>query len=152
MVEQIVKFPRHLSQHVVRQRLGNTIFVTIEDESGVTNIVLWARMFERFRRQVMAARLMEVEGNVQRAGPLEGNVVHLMATRVIDRTDLLDHLSDLDKAKIRLLRSDAFEHPLPSRHDDPPRTSSRGTAQGRDTPRHGHPRDVRIIPKSRDFH
>ncbi len=143
---------------LVRQRPGNgnAIFVTIEDESGVTNIVLWARMFERFRRQVMAARLMEVEGNVQRAGPLEGNVVHLMATRVIDRTDLLDHLSDLDKAKIRLLRSDAFEHPLPSRHDDPPRTSSRegsrGGAQGRDTPRHGHPRDVRIIPKSRDFH
>ena len=50
---------------------------------------------------------------------LEGNVVHLMATRVIDRTDLLDHLSDLNKAQIRLLRSDAFKHP----RDDPPRTS-----------------------------
>jgi error-prone DNA polymerase len=139
---------------LVRQRPGNgnAIFVTIEDESGVTNIVLWARLFERFRRQVMAARLMEVEGTVQRAGPRDGNVVHLMATRVIDRTDLLDHLSDLDKAKIHLLRSDAFEHPLPPRYESPPRGSSQGGAAGHNTPRHGHPRDVRIIPKSRDFH
>ncbi|MDP9086647.1 MAG: error-prone DNA polymerase, partial [Pseudomonadota bacterium] len=134
---------------LVRQRpgKGNAIFVTIEDESGVTNIVLWARMFERFRRQVMAARLMEVEGVVQKAGPREGNVVHLMATRIIDRTDLLDHLSDLDKAQVPVLRADVFEHPQP-RYPDAARISS----PGHNTPRHRHPRDVRIIPKSRDFH
>ncbi|KQS03416.1 DNA polymerase [Sphingomonas sp. Leaf357] len=135
---------------LVRQRpgKGNAIFVTIEDESGVTNIVMWARMFERFRRQVMASRLMEVEGIVQKAGPIEGNVVHLMASRIVDRTDLLDHLSDLDKAKIPLLRADVFENAQPSRSPG----ARQATPSGHNTPRHGHPRDVRIIPKSRDFH
>jgi error-prone DNA polymerase len=109
-------------------------------------------MFERFRRQVMAARLMEVEGVVQKAGPREGNVVHLMAMRIIDRTDLLDHLSDLDKAQVPVLRADVFEHPQP-RYPDAARTSSPGhTIPQHNTPRHRHPRDVRIIPKSRDFH
>lgn len=134
---------------LVRQRpgKGNAIFVTIEDESGVTNIVMWARMFERFRREVMASRLMEIEGIVQKAGPIEGNVVHLMASRIVDRTDLLDHLSDLDKAKMPLLRADVFENPQP-RYPDAKRTAP----LEHNTPRHGHPRDVRIIPKSRDFH
>lgn len=135
---------------LVRQRpgKGNAIFVTIEDETGVTNIVLWARMFERFRREVMAARLMMVEGEVQKAGPREGNVVHLMASRVFDRTDLLDHLSDTDRAKMPLLRSDEFEHPQLPRYPGAPEILQ----VQRNTPRHRHPRDVRIIPKSRDFH
>ncbi|MEG3125875.1 error-prone DNA polymerase [Sphingomonas sp. GB1N7] len=134
---------------LVRQRpgKGNAIFVTIEDETGVTNIVMWARMFEHFRRQVMASRLMEVEGIVQKAGPIDGNVVHLMASRIVDRTDLLDHLSDLDKADMPVLRADIFEHPQP-RYPDAKHTAP----SGHNTPRHRHPRDVRIIPKSRDFH
>ena len=49
---------------LIRQRpgKGNAIFMTLEDETGVCNVVLWARMFEQFRREVMAARLMAVEG------------------------------------------------------------------------------------------
>jgi error-prone DNA polymerase len=131
---------------LVRQRPGNgnAIFVTIEDETGITNIVLWARLFETYRRQVMAARLMEVEGEVQRSP--EG-VIHLMASRVYDRTELLDHLSEIDQAKVRLLRSDAFEHPQPPRYP-----GAAAPRPARDTARHGHPRDVRILPKSRDFH
>ena len=76
---------------LVRQRpgKGNAIFVTLEDESGITNVLIWARDFERMRRAVMASRLMEVEGVVQR----EGIVVHLMVNRVWDRTDLLDTLT-----------------------------------------------------------
>ncbi|QNA86484.1 DNA polymerase III subunit alpha [Sphingomonas sp. So64.6b] len=122
---------------LVRQRpgKGNAIFVTIEDETGITNIVLWARMFERFRRQVMAARLMMVEGELQKSP--EG-VVHLMADRIHDCTDLLDRLSDTDEAKPQLSRADVFENP------QPPRYPGAG--------KHRHPRDVRIIPKSRDFH
>src|SRR3546814_6990286 len=77
---------------LVRQRpgKGNAIFVTLEDETGITNVLIWARLFERYRRAVMASRLMLVEGEVQRSA--EG-VVHLMATRIIDRTDELDKLS-----------------------------------------------------------
>ena len=117
---------------LVRQRpgKGNAIFVTIEDETGITNIVLWARLFEIFRRQVMAARLMLVEGQVQRSP--EG-VVHLMATRIDDRSDMLDRLSDIGATATQLSRADEFAHP------QYPRGS-------------GHPRDVRILPRSRDFH
>jgi error-prone DNA polymerase len=116
---------------LVRQRPGNgnAIFVTIEDETGVTNIVIWARLFEAQRRNIMAARLMLVEGEVQRSP--EG-VVHLMASRVHDRTAELSRLSETHDANPLLSRADEFLHPQ--------------------YPRHGHPRDARILPKSRDFH
>jgi error-prone DNA polymerase len=117
---------------LVRQRpgKGNAIFVTIEDETGVTNIVLWARLFERYRRAVMASRLMQVEGVLQRSR--EG-VVHLMANRVVDRSDLLATLTQTrgDGAlSPPLARGDEVARPVPSRH----------------------PRDARVLPKSRDFH
>jgi error-prone DNA polymerase len=121
---------------LVRQRpgKGNAIFVTIEDETGVTNIVIWARLFELQRREVMAARLMVVEGELQRSP--EG-VVHLMASRIYDRTGELKRLSDTHDANPVLSRADIFEHPLHRPHND-----ERGS----------HPRDARILPKSRDFH
>ncbi len=70
---------------LTRQRpgKGNAIFITIEDESGVTNALLWARLFERQRRAVMASRLMVIEGEIQRS---KEGVVHLMATTITDRT------------------------------------------------------------------
>ena len=117
---------------LVRQRpgKGNAVFITIEDETGITNVLLWARLFEMQRRPVMVSRLMLVEGEVQRS---KEGVVHLMASRVHDRTAELSSLSDAHRPHIALSRSDEFLHP---QH---PRTSS-------------HPRNVRILPKSRDFH
>lgn len=116
---------------LVRQRpgKGNAIFVTIEDESGIANVVIWARLFEAQRRQIMTARLMLVEGQVQRSP--EG-VIHLMATRIHDRTAELARLSSTHDANPMLSRADEFLYP---QH-----------------PRGGHPRNVRVIPKSRDFH
>jgi len=112
---------------LVRQRpgKGNAIFVTLEDEGGITNVVLWARLFEAYRREVMGARLMLVEGEVQRSR--EG-IVHLMGARVWDRSDLLDTLGEAP----------------------PPVPSSRGDGARPVASR--HPRDVRLVPKSRDFH
>ncbi len=81
---------------------------------------------------------MLIEGQVQRS--LEG-VTHLMASRVIDRTELLDTLSDRGETPTERSRADEFDHPQHPR-DAAPRGSHRG----------GHPRNVRIIPKSRDFH
>ncbi|MEP7211269.1 MAG: error-prone DNA polymerase, partial [Alphaproteobacteria bacterium] len=126
---------------LVRQRPGNgkAIFVTLEDETGITNVVLWARTFERFRREVMGARLMLVEGRVQRSP--EG-VTHLMGARVFDRSEVLEQLSEDHRVAIELSRADEFAHPQ--------HASSYPGARGE--PRHGHPRDVRILPKSRDFH
>jgi error-prone DNA polymerase len=119
---------------LVRQRpgKGNAIFVTLEDETGVTNVVLWARMFEQFRREVMAARLMEVEGVVEKSP--EG-VIHVVARRIIDRSADLARLSEDHAAEVQLARADIIAHPQPPRQ-----------------PPHRHPRDVRILPGSRDFH
>jgi len=121
---------------LVRQRPGEgkAIFITLEDETGITNVLLWARTFEVQRRQVMASRLMVVEGEIQRSP--EG-VVHLMGAIVHDRPAELDRLSEDHRAEIELARADVFEHPQMPRHH---------------VPRGSHPRDVRILPKSRDFH
>jgi error-prone DNA polymerase len=106
---------------LVRQRpgKGNAIFITLEDETGITNVVLWARQFEFFRREVMGSRLMLVTGQIQKSP--EG-VVHLMAASVQDRTMELQHLMDDQRKPL-------IQHP-----------------------RHDHPRDVRVLPGSRDFH
>lgn len=119
---------------LIRQRpgKGNAIFITLEDESGIVNILLWARLFERYRRAVMASRLMEVAGEVQRS---KEGVIHLMANRVVDRTAMLDTLGSDRSFEPELCRADEVAHPQ----------QPRGY-------RHGHPRDVRILPKSRDFH
>ncbi len=121
---------------LVRQRPGNgkAIFLTLEDEDAVTNVIMFERTFERHRRAVMASRLMEVHGEVQRSP--EG-VVHLMAHRIVDRSPMLALLSDVHKPEFQLSRADAFLHPQHPRQKPL---------------RAGHPRDVRIIPKSRDFH
>jgi DNA polymerase III alpha subunit len=64
------------------------IFVTLEDETGVCNVVIWARVFETFRRAVMAGRLLRVTGRIQR----EAGVVHVVAERIEDLSAMLDDL------------------------------------------------------------
>ena len=117
---------------LVRQRpgKGTAVFITLEDETGITNVVLWARRMERFRRAIMGARLLMVDGLVQRSP--EG-VVHLMAEDIIDRTADLQRLSE-DPMRDSLARADEVSRP------QYPRGGGR------------HPRDVRVLPKSRDFH
>ena len=120
---------------LVRQRpgKGNAIFITIEDETGVVNGLMWARDFEANRRAVMASRLIVLEGVVQRS---EEGVVHLMTARAHDRTAELRKLSS-DFVGVPLARVDEVIRPKPIASQDP---------------RAGHPRDVRIMPPSRDFH
>jgi error-prone DNA polymerase len=67
---------------------SGVIFVTIEDETGVLNVIVWRDLFERQRREVLGSRLMAVYGNVER----EGEVVHVIAGRLIDLTPLLGRL------------------------------------------------------------
>ena len=122
---------------LVRQRPGSAsgvTFITLEDETGIINILLWARMFERYRLPLMASRLMEAHGVVQRVkeGPVD--VVHLMADCIVDRTAELSRLSEDHQAKIDISPGDKALHP-DVRHS-----------------RHDHPRNVRILPPSRDFH
>ena len=104
---------------LVRQCPGNgtTVFITLSDETGVCNVVIWERTFRQFRKEAMGSRLLLAEGKVQKSP--EG-VIHLMADRLIDRSQDLKRLSGEDVPKHK--------------------------------PVHRHPRDVRILPPSRDFH
>jgi error-prone DNA polymerase len=61
------------------------VFVTLEDESGCVNVVVWSDLFERQRKELLGAQLLGVEGVVQR----EGLVVHLLARRFEDHSPLL---------------------------------------------------------------
>jgi error-prone DNA polymerase len=80
---------------LVRQRPGTAqgvIFLTLEDEGGICNVIIWPKTFERFRPIVMGARLILVRGMLQR----EGLVTHVIADRIEDLSELLDSLRDCD--------------------------------------------------------
>ena len=80
---------------LVRQRPGTAkgvIFLTLEDETGVANVVVWANMYERYRRAVIAGRLLRVTGRLQR----DAGVVHVVAEVIEDLSPLLDRLLSPD--------------------------------------------------------
>jgi error-prone DNA polymerase len=78
---------------LVRQRPSTAkgvIFITLEDETGVANLVVWSDQFERFRRIVLNAKLLGVTGRVQR----QGQVVHLIVENLENLTERLAWLTD----------------------------------------------------------
>ena len=118
---------------LIRQRPGTSkgvVFITIEDETGIANLVVWPAVFEKQRKIVMGARLMAVHGVVQKDPDSE--VIHVVAGRLEDHTGLLSRLSD--------------DSLLPSSLEKQDHAGSWGRPPNR------HPRNVEIIPKSRDFH
>ena len=81
---------------LARQRPGTAkgvIFMTLEDETGIANLIVWADVFERFRRTVVSARLLICTGRLQR----EGLVIHIIANRLEDCSERLDGLVDLGR-------------------------------------------------------
>jgi error-prone DNA polymerase len=77
---------------LVRQRPSTakgTTFITLEDETGIANIVVWPRVWERHRRSARSAAALYVQGRVERAG----SVVHVIADRMADLSDLLDGIA-----------------------------------------------------------
>jgi error-prone DNA polymerase len=129
---------------LVRQRPGSAkgvVFMTLEDESGIANIVVWPKVMERFRKEVMGARLILVEGTIQSSPE---KVVHLVAERLFDRSRDLAMLAN---------DSTSRKHPVPAG----PALIEPLNGDRRDHPDHPaqkirHPRNVRILPPSRDFH
>ncbi|WP_072386861.1 error-prone DNA polymerase [Hyphomicrobium sp. CS1BSMeth3] len=120
---------------LVRQRPGTAsgvIFATLEDETGIANIIVWPKVFEKYRRTVLTASLLGVEGPLQR----EGLVIHVIAQRLVDLSHLLGTLGDRDTLNAPLARAD---HVKTNSHD--PRDAG-GRSRGR---RAGGYR-------SRDFH
>ena len=96
---------------LVRQRPGSakgTIFLTLEDESGVANIIVWPKIFEALRPIIIGARFIAVTGRLQR----ESDVVHVVAEKAQDLTRLLSLLSG-DGGKVSALaRADHVRRPL----------------------------------------
>jgi error-prone DNA polymerase len=124
---------------ITRQRPGTAsgvIFLTLEDETGVSNVVVWPKTYQRFRRQVIAGRLVRVTGYLQR----EGIVIHLIAQRIEDLSDRLSLLGHPRGPEIAETSTSADEvrKPVPPRK---PAASAR------------HPREQakKLFP-SRDFH
>jgi error-prone DNA polymerase len=110
---------------LVRQRPGSAkgvMFITIEDESGIANLVVWPKMFEKFRRVVLGSTMFAVRGRIQR----EGDVVHLVAHHLTDMSETLAGIGRRDAPfPLPHGRGDEFHHGSPT--PDP-----RGAARPRD--------------------
>jgi error-prone DNA polymerase len=96
---------------LVRQRPGSAkgiMFITIEDETGVANLILWPDRFEKQRRVVLSAGMIACHGRVQR----EGEVIHIITDRLEDLSDLLRSVGDQDEAfPLQHGRGDGATHP-----------------------------------------
>ncbi len=95
---------------LVRQRPGTAsgvIFATLEDESGVANIIVWPKVFERYRPVVLGASLLAVEGELQR----EGIVTHVIAERLADLSDELRALAAGEDVAAPLAHADEVKRP-----------------------------------------
>jgi error-prone DNA polymerase len=137
---------------LVRQRPGSAkgvVFMTIEDETGIANAVVWPKTLERFRKVVMTARLILIEGRIQR----HEDIIHIVSAKLIDRSDWLLRLSEwAADMKVPFANADEVLHPDPgSAH--PSRDVDRHIhPRFSREPKPHHPRNIRVIPRSRDFH
>ena len=133
---------------LIRQRPGSAkgvCFITLEDETGVANLVVWPDVMEKQRRVIMGARLMEVRGRVE----YDDEVIHVIAHHLTDATDALYGLAD-DLLTSTVARADHVSNPLTSRKSLS--VAPRDLHGERPPPARGHPRNLRILPKARDFH
>src|SRR5690242_13186423 len=119
---------------LVRQRPGSAkgvVFMTLEDETGIANIVVWPKVMEKYRKEVMGARLILVEGYIQ-SSPEE--VTHLVAQRLVDRSHDLIGLADDELRKQTVPIGPALIEPLNDDRRDHPENPAQKIR---------HPRNVR---------
>jgi error-prone DNA polymerase len=131
---------------LVRQRPGSAkgvLFITLEDETGIANIVVWPKNYDKYRRVILGATMMSIHGKIQR----EGEVVHLVANQISDLSDELASVGERDGA-----------FPLPHGRGDEFHHGSQGH-DSRDRPKLPRARDIidpyqhidQIKVKTRDF-
>ena len=122
---------------LVRQRpgtAGGVCFMTIEDESGVANLVIFESLFETFRKEILQSKLIMVEGKLQ----IEGDVIHVIVKRCHDFSKLLRSLTHhdvKDPSVLTLARADETSIPPPQHKRSQVRT----------------PEDEKIFPGGRNF-
>ncbi|MEQ9518293.1 MAG: error-prone DNA polymerase [Parvibaculum sp.] len=127
---------------LVRQRPGTAsgvIFATLEDETGIANIIVWPKIFERYRKIVLQSRLLAVRGRVQKAD----GVIHIVADWLDDWTHELTSLTDgrVGMDEHGLAPSDGVKNPVGDPREDGLRKLYERQL-----------RAARLMPKSRDFH
>ena len=117
---------------LVRQRPGTAAgicFMTIEDETGFANLVVFENLFEKFRKEILQSRLIMVEGKLQ----VEGEVIHVIVQRCFDLSKLLRHLTAANNEELPLL------------------TLSRADEKTIPPPGQSKVREERIFPGGRNF-
>ncbi|MDR3532601.1 MAG: error-prone DNA polymerase [Rhodopila sp.] len=131
---------------LVRQRPGSArgvLFVTIEDETGHANLILWPSVFEAQRRLVLSARMIACRGKLQR----EGEVLHVIAEHLTDLSDLLRDVGERDEKPFPLPQGRGDE----ARHGSTPDSRETKGVRSRDI----YVRDLRpghgIKVPTRDF-
>jgi error-prone DNA polymerase len=117
---------------LVRQKPGSAkgvMFITLEDESEVANLIVWPSLFDRQRRLILSAGMMGVRGRVQR----QGDVTHIVAEHLVDLTHLLRTMGD---------RNEAF--PLATGRGDEARRGSGPNYRDKEAPLGRKPREIYI--------
>lgn len=131
---------------LVRQRPGSAkgvMFITLEDETGIANLVVWVKVFEKYRRVVLSAGMIGVYGRIQR----EGEVVHLVAHRLSDLSTDLASVGNRDAAfPLPHGRGDEFHHGSPT---PDPRGLLKGPKPRNIVDPYGHIDQIKV--RTRDF-
>jgi len=117
--------------------------LSLADETGVANVVVWTRVYERFRRAVISGRLLRVTGKLQREGDPPHAVTHLIAWQIEDLSPMLDQLGHVQGRGGAICdsnaRADEAKRPVANRKPHQPRAR--------------HPREqAKVLFPSRDFH
>jgi error-prone DNA polymerase len=123
---------------LVRQRPGSAngvVFATLEDETGVANVIIWPKIFDTFRRVVLGSRLLGVKGKLQ----IESGVIHVVAAQLTDLSVHLEQLSEALPPRAHFL-ANADEVRRPVNED------ARMTRRGPAAQHH-----ARVLPKGRNF-
>jgi error-prone DNA polymerase len=131
---------------LVRQMPGSAkgvMFITIEDETGIANLVIWPSLFEKQRRIILSAGMFAVQGRIQR----EGEVVHLVAQNLTDLSSELASVGERDQAfPLPHGRGDEFHHGSPGLD---PRSVPKGPKPRDIYDPYGHIKQIKVKP--RDF-
>jgi error-prone DNA polymerase len=136
---------------LVRQRPGTAkgvIFMTLEDETGIANTIVWARIFETFRPVVLGARLVCVTGPLQSAH----GVIHVVAEQIDDLTPLLRRLSEAHGCVDALAPTDEGRRPVAERHRHPRAGDSLVTRLKETRSGDLATQTASVMPKGRNFH
>lgn len=135
---------------LVRQRpgKGNAIFLTLEDEGGIANIIVWKRDFPRLLPTIMASKFIVVTGKLQ----TESDVIHIVAETMDNLTRWLDDLSEKASLIDTSTRGDEVKHPGMDHRRAPKRHPNLSSNAGTGINASASSAVEKVMPKGRNFH